>query len=186
MDDLSAARKRKYFAALSGNGWKVTTHEGAGDLVPIWLYSYNLTAGPRITGQLSRGGYLGASEGIGFEDLGDAHPGDIYQGGIRHFDRLLPVETETVMVRDAFMGVMLNYVRSLQSWKALPPLRDLLGRHFVVLDWVSAGGNQLVAPACVVRDGVLSPDDLDTICASVLRTHLAKHPGDIPAGWPVI
>lgn len=186
MDDISAARKRKYFAALTGADWNATTHEGAGDLVPIWLYSYNLTAGPRLTGQLTLAGYRGASDGCGFEDLGDAHPGDIYQGGIRHFDRLLPAETETVMVRDAFMGVMLNYVRSLKTWKALPPLGELRGGHFVVLDWGSAGGNQILAPACVVRDGVLSPDDLDTICASVLRTHLAKHPGDIPAGWPVI
>lgn len=180
MDEIGQARSRKFAESLRNSNWAIDAGaQDAQNAVGFWLYSYNLSSGPRVVGQTTLEGYRVMQAGEQLQELDGLEPADILGSALHAYDAL-PEQSRCAQESAVVIAAMSLYACSTRTWQSLPSLSTGTQLHFMIFDWLTSPNNRVFRPAAVVGGDVLTPETLADFAEQVATMHLAKYPNEIP------
>lgn len=183
MDDIQKALLRKLEARFAQGGWQSHAAALGANPVRFWLYSYSLEHGSRLVSQIGTELHRDILAGTGMiadlvRDFDE--PWNALAGAIEMFDQATKAGQQTEQVRQILALMLGFYARSTKTFGLIPPLSEVPGSHFVVIDWKAKDGGKMLRPAHLHQDGPLSGEQLQEFAQYVISIHLQNRPGDAP------
>lgn len=185
MDELKQAWRKKIEANMAKSGWQLDCDAGDLNPVRVWLYSINLTNGPRVVGQISTEFYRDMQSMSGpIQILRSTaeHPGDLLNEALKDYDAQ-PEGLRNAETRGQLLAFIANYALSTQTWASLPPLSSVPGIHFGAIDWQTAEGKTILRPIAMFGDAPMTPEEIAAGAAMQLEMHLKRFPHEMPVNF---
>lgn len=180
--DLDEALRRRLEENLKGSGWGVLEFHPDPSAVRFWLYSVNLVSGPRAGSQATAEFFRDMQAGTGlFKTIDEAkhQPNELLGSVIFAWEEATDEVERKGLLQRLVIGLG-AFARSTQTWRVMPPLAEVDGLHFVVVDWQDKNNNLIMRPILLIGEKVPPINDFIAGMAGQLALHLSHFPDGLP------
>jgi hypothetical protein len=180
--DLDEALRRRLEENLNGSGWGVLEFHPDPSAVRFWLYSVNLVSGPRAGSQATAEFFRDMQAGTGlFKTIDEAkhQPNELLGSVILAWNEATDAEERKGLLQPLVIALG-AFARSTHTWHLMPPLNEVDGLHFAVVDWQDQNNNLIMRPILLIGEKVPPIEDFISGMAAQLALHLSHFPDGLP------